>query len=336
MSIEKAHQNTWKSLSRRNSVLGLALTTLGLTAGPSYAQDSGWPRYPIKLIIPFPAGSGADLTARVVADYLWHELGQPIVSDNRPGASGNLGASLVASAKPDGYTMMLTSSSLAIVGEVYPNLSFKPATDFVGVAPVSYMATVYAASVSKGYHRIADLISASKTKKLTYASAGVGTITDLASKALSVTANLDATGIPYKGNVNAITDLLAGRVDYFLVPVAIALPFIKSGQLAAIAVAGKKRSELLPDTSTTVEQGYPSLDFAAWMAVFAPAKTPPNIVERFNGAINASLRDPEIRKRIEATGSTVFQMQPREFEEFFKAEIRRYAQLIKTVNLNGG
>jgi tripartite-type tricarboxylate transporter receptor subunit TctC len=309
----------------------LAAATIAM---PSAAEEAAWPSRPIKAIVPFPAGSAADTTGRIVMTRLAKRLGQPIVIENRPGAGGTLGSDVVAHSKPDGYTLLIHSSSHTITG-VYGKLNYDPATDLVGVAPLSFTQTVFVVAASKGYHSLNDLVTAAKAHpgKINYASAGVGTVTQLGAEALRSAGDFQATHVPFKGTGEAMSDLLAGRVDYFLAPVSMVIPYIKNGQLVPLATVDSKRSNLLPDVPTTAESGYPSVSFPIWMGLFAPAKTPRNVIEKLNAEVNEVLKEPETRKQIESSGSTATTMGVDEFASFLAEEFKRNTALVKAAGI---
>lgn len=329
-------QDRSSRLGRRRFVAGAAASlAFGGAIPRALAQDDPWPSRAVRVVVPFPAGSAADATGRIVMETLARRLGQPMVIDNRPGGAGVLGSSLVAHAKPDGYTLLVHSSSHTITPAVSSGLNFDPAADLAGITTLSFTSTVFVASAAKGYRTLDDLVTAARAKpgSINYASSGAGTVTHLAAVSLSSAAGFRAVHIPYKGSGEAISDLLAGRVDYFLSPVSIVLPMIRSGQLVALATVDAKRSRQLPETPTTAECGYPSVSFAIWMGLFAPARTPQAILDRINTETNAVLRMPEVRARIEQAGAAASGTSRGEFASLLATEFERNAALVKSAGI---
>ena len=269
----------------------LLLLGIGFVLAPFYANAQNvWPNgQTIRIIVPFTAGSGTDIIARAVADKLAPSLGSgvSVVIENKPGAGGTIGASQVAKSEPDGFTLLVHSSGHVVNPALYKNLPYDTLNDFVGVIPLAQLPNVMVTSPANGYKNLDELI-----KKYSlhpgdgnYASAGNGSATHMNAEKFRVAAKLTANHIPYRGTPEALTDVIAGRIDWFFAPIVSAYPLIKDGKLQALAVGTKTRSPLLPNVPTTIELGIPNSDYTFWVGVLAPAKTPKSIIDRLNAEI---------------------------------------------------
>ncbi|MGY2492871.1 Bug family tripartite tricarboxylate transporter substrate binding protein [Cupriavidus sp. CP313] len=308
--------------------IGRTLGVLALAAGATSAVAQGtYPNRPIKLIVPFPAGGGVDLIARTVAEKLSASLGQQVVVDNRPGASGNIGAVAVAKAAPDGYTLLLATTPMTINASSLP---FDAAKDF---APVSLLGSspfvlVVNNNVAKS---VKELVEQAKAKpgQFTYASTGLGTQQHLTGEMFKYIAGLDIVHAPYKGAPQALTDMVGGHVQMMFHGLPVVLPFLKSGQLRAVAVARKQRTSALPDVPTMTEAGYPGIDAGDWYGVVAPVGTPKEIVTRLNGEIVKIMNTPTVRDQLLSKGYEPASSSVGQFSEFIVAEQRKWSGVIK-------
>jgi tripartite-type tricarboxylate transporter receptor subunit TctC len=283
---------------RRRDIL--PFMTAVVLAGPACA----WPDQPIRMIVPFTPGGGPDLIARYVAERLPSRLGQPMVVENVPGASGNIGSQMVARAKPDGHTLMSSVNTLVMNASLYRSLPYDPVADFAPITLSAWGTLLLVAHSDQPVRTLEDLVAAAKAapNTVTYASPGVGTPHHLAMALLETTMGMELLHVPYKGSAGAVQDILAGQVHYMVLPVHVALPYVKSGKLRALAVGSRQRVALLPDVPTFGETGREGLDVDMWYGFFAPKATPDHIVERLNHEITAVLGTDEAGATFEAQG----------------------------------
>ena len=254
----------------------ILLPVLGLGLATMEAGAETWPTKPLRAIVPVGAGSTTDIIPRVVFEQLSPQLGQSIVVENRAGAGGTIGSAFVAKADPDGYTILAHGSALTISPSLYPNLSYHPARDFAAVVPFGISPSVLVVPPAKGWKTVGDLVAAAKAKPgaLNFSSVGVGSATHLSAERFRRSAGVEAVHVPFKGGAEAMTEVIAGRIDFFFGPVALVLPQIREGKLTALAVNGAKRSAALPDVPTTLEAGVADAEYPFWLGMFLPAKTP--------------------------------------------------------------
>lgn len=315
-------------------VLCIAISLLPLV---STGQDV-WPSKPIKVIVPFGPGSAADASGRAVIDLLSKQLGQPIIVENRVGAGGTIGAGVVAKAAPDGYTLLIHSNSHTVTASTYTlaQIGYDPARDLVGVAPLALTPSVFVTATSKGFATMQALIDHAKAKpdSINYASAGMGSVTHLGAERLKVAGNFTGTHIPTKSTPEAMTEVLSGRADYFLSPIGLAVPHIKAGKLVALGVSSSKRSNVLPNVPTTAEAGVVNAEYDTWMGMYAPAKTPKDILERLNREVAKVLRSPELQARYETIVMTPLIMSVDDFSVYLKKDFEMNAQLVKQAGLS--
>ena len=315
--------------------LALAATCLAaLSALPAAAQDK-WPAKPITYIVPFPAGGTTDVLARLIAQKLGPALGTTIVVDNKGGAGGSVGSEIAARATPDGYTILGgTISSHAINVGLYPKLGYDPVKSFEPITLIGTNPTVLVVNQASPYKTLQDVIAAGKAKKpLTSASAGSGTSQHLSLELLKAKAGIDITHIPYKGSAPAIQDVMAGQVDMMFDTTVVAGPHIESGKLRALAVTSAKRVPSLPNVPTVAESGVPGYEVVSWQAIFAPAGTPRPIVERLHTEIGKILREPDMQERLGKLGMQGADMTIDQIAAFQKAEVAKWAQVIKSANI---
>ncbi len=315
-----------------------ALATLGClcTLLPVMASaQAAYPNKPIRVIVPFAAGSTTDIIARAITDKMAANLGQPLVVDNRGGASGTIGQAAVASAAPDGYTLMIHSSSHTVSPSTFAKLPFDTAGDFAGVTPISSLSNVLVIAPSRNIRTLQELLAAARAKpgSLNFASAGQGSATHLNAEKFKMAANIQATNIPFKGSAEAVTEVIAGRVDYYFSPVAPVIGQIKNGQLLALAVGSPRRSSALPDVPTTAEAGVPGSEFNFWIGMMVPAKTPRDIVNRLNDEVVKALASPEVKERFAKLGADAWTLKPEQFDAYIKDEIASNAKLVKAAGL---
>lgn len=314
--------------------LAAALGAAALLPALSCAQGA-YPNKPIRVIVPFAAGSTTDIIARAITDKMSASMGQPLVVDNRGGASGTIGQAAVASAAPDGYTIMIHSSSHTVSPSTFLKLPFDTVGDFAGITPISSLSNVLVIAPSKGYKNLSELLAAARAKpgSLNFASAGQGSATHLNAEKFKMAANIQATNIPFKGSAEAVTEVIAGRVDYYFSPIAPVIGQIKSGQLQALAVGSPSRASALPEVPTTAEAGVPGSEFNFWIGMMAPAKTPREIVNRLHDEVLKALASPDVKERFTKVGADAWTLKPEQFDAYIKNEIASNAKLVKAAGL---
>jgi len=310
-----------------------ALAVGVLSSSWVFAQE--FPNKPVRIVVPFTAGSATDILARTVGQKLSELWGQQVVVDNRAGAGGTIGAGMVAKAPPDGLTLMVHSAAQAVNAFIYPSLPYDTLKDFVQVVPLAGQPNVLVTAPASGYKTVADLIADAKKKPggLNFGSAGIGSGTHVNGEKFKLAAGIDVAHIPYKGTPEALTDTMAGRIAYFFSPISAALPHVRDGKLIALGVSSAKRSSVLPNVPTIAESGLPGFDYNLWVGVFAPAGTPAEVVEKINRDVNRVLREPEVRERMTALGAEAMPMTPAEFDKFMRLEMDDAAKVVKAAGI---
>ena len=311
----------------------LAGTAAMLVAGAVIAQP--YPNHALRLIVAFPPGGTSDFVGRIVATKLSEFLGQAVVVDNRPGASGLIGTQAVAKAAPDGYTILLAPSDFTVIPSLQNPPPYDALKDFVPVGMVVDYSHVLVAHPDVAANTPAELIALAKARpgQLNYASGGNGGTNHIAGEAFKSRAGIDITHIPYKGNGPAITDLLTNRVQLLFTSMGPVEGHLKSGKLKAIAVTGKKRLPSLPDVQTIGESALPGYEFTLWYGVAAPAGTPPAIIERLNADLRRTMESPEVRDRMASLGGNLTVGSPEEFGTLIRNEILRWTKLAKDAGI---
>ena len=299
------------------------------------AAQAAYPNKPIRVIVPFAAGSTTDIIARAIADKMGASMGQTLVIENKGGASGTIGQQAVATAAPDGYTIMVHSSSHTVSPSTFAKLPFDTTSDFAGITPISSTPNVLVISPSKNIKTLQELLAAAKAKpgSMNFASAGQGSATHLNAEKFKLAGKIDATNIPFKGSAEAVTEVMSGRVDYYFSPIAPVIGQIKNGQLVALAVGSPKRASALPNVPTTSEAGVPGSEFNFWIGMMAPSKTPRDIVNRLNDEVVKALATPEVKERFAALGADAWTLKPEQFDAYIKEEIKTNAVLVKAAGL---
>ncbi|HZF85286.1 MAG TPA: tripartite tricarboxylate transporter substrate binding protein [Burkholderiaceae bacterium] len=309
----------------------VSLSTVGIQAQNAY------PSKPIRVVVPFAAGSTTDIIARAITDKMGQSMGQTLVVDNRGGASGTIGQQAVATAAPDGYTILIHSSSHTVSPSTFAKLPFDTVNDFAGVTPISSLSNALVISPAKNIKSLQELLAAARAKpgSLNFASAGQGSATHLNAEKFKLAAKIQATNIPFKGSAEAVTEVLAGRVDYYFSPIAPVIGQIKDGQLLALAVGSPKRASALPEVPTTAEAGVPGSEFNFWIGMMAPARTPREIVDRLHAEVEKALATPEVKERFAKLGADPWTLKPRQFDAYIKEEIASNADVVKAAGLAG-
>src|SRR5688572_32550518 len=269
-------------MTMRTLLIAAALLATASANAQTQPAAQDWPVRPVRVVVPFTPASATDIIARLVAEKLAAQLGTTFVVDNRPGAGGTIGMSIVAKVEPDGYTILVHSSSFTITQWTYSNLPFDTARDFSGVTPLANIPNILVIAPSKGLRSVKELVAAAKAKpgSMTYASAGMGTATQLNAERFRLGAGFDGVHVPFKGTPEALTEVITGRVDYYFCPVIAVLDLVKSGRLLALAAGSSKRSSALPDLPTTLEAGIPNSDYNFWVDMAVPSKVRRDILER--------------------------------------------------------
>jgi tripartite-type tricarboxylate transporter receptor subunit TctC len=307
---------------------------LGLLGAPARAQNA-YPSQPIRLLVPFTAGSGTDVVARTMADQLVKALGQPVITENKPGAGGTVGAGQVATAPADGHTILIHSAAHVANAALYRSLRYDTLNDFTPVTMLATLPNVLVTAPGKDFKTVQELVQKAKANpgKYTYASAGNGSATHMNAEKFRAAVGVDAVHVPFKGTPEALTEVMSGRLDWFFAPLISALPLIKDGKLIPLAVGTPKRSSVLPDVPTTLEAGYPNSDYTFWVGMFVPAKTPGPVVAKLHDETSRVLQVESVRERLRKLGAEVATMTQAQFASLVQAEAAAAAALIRTANI---
>ena len=299
------------------------------------ASAQAWPARPLRAIVPVGAGSSTDIVHRIVLEQLSEQLGQPIVVENRVGAGGSIGTAAVAKAAPDGYTLLAHGSAHTIAPALYRSLPYDPVRDFAAIVPLGSSPSVLVVSPVRGLKRAADLVAAARAQPnaLNFSSVGIGTATHLSAERFLASAGVQVVHVPFKGGAEAMSEVMAGRVDFFFGPVALVLPQVREGKLVALAVNAPKRSAALPDVPTTAEAGIADAEYPIWFGLFAPAATPRDIVERLHRETLKALQAPKLRERLAALGVDPMPMSPDEFAAYVSREVSLNTELVRKAGL---
>jgi tripartite-type tricarboxylate transporter receptor subunit TctC len=305
------------------------VTLACLSALPALAQE--YPAKQIRLVVSFPAGGGSDLVARVVAQKLAGALGQPVVPDNRAGASGNIAAEIVAKSPADGYTLLFTNSSLSISPAVFRKLNYDPVKELTAISMASSYPFALVVHPSLPVQSVKALVALAKSKpgELAYASAGGGTMSHMAMELLRIKTGINAQHLPYKGAAPATVSILAGESQLGFVVMPVAASQIKAGKLRGLGVAASTRSPAVPEVPTMQEAGVAGHEAVQWNGFFAPARTPPAILDRLHREVAKAVHLPDVRQRIEAEGATPSGSSPSEFAAFYRTEAAKWADVAK-------
>jgi tripartite-type tricarboxylate transporter receptor subunit TctC len=317
---------------RRCWIWALALAAC-IAHGEASAQS--WPSKRVTVVVPFTAGSATDIMARTVAKRLFEQLGQPFVVENRPGAGGTIGMAAVARAEADGHTVLIHSSSYTITPTTYPNTPYDTVRDLTGITPLALLPQVLVISPDKGIKTVQDLVRAAKAKpgQMNFASAGVGTATQLNAERFRLGAGIEVVHVPFKGTPEALTEVLAGRVDYYFCPVNAVLQLVKDKKLLGLAMGSSKRSAALPDLQTTLEAGVPNSDYNFWVGMAVPSKTPREIVTRLHHETAKALDDKEVRASMAKLGAEPMLLGLDEFATYIRNEVKTNATLVKAAGI---
>lgn len=304
-------------------------------AFPCATLAQSYPSKPIRLVLPFPPGAPSDLVGRTIGQKMGEQMGQNLVPDNRAGAGGSLGLSIVAKAPADGYTVMVTSPAIALTPLLYSNLTYDPLKDFAPVARLASIENVMLVHPSVPAKTLKELIALARSNpgKLNYGSGGPGTTNHLANELLRSLEKIDMVHVPYKGATLATTALMGGEVDEVIVSVASVLPLIKAGRVRPLAVLSEKRVATLPNVPTSKEAGYPNFRMSIWYGMMAPAGTPREIVARLHQEIAKAFADPTLRQHMRNAGMDPWLGTPEEMGALLRSEMSRYAKIIQSAGI---
>ena len=311
-----------------------ALAALAVWTTGALAQ--AFPAKPLRIVVPFAAGGAIDIIVRASGQQLSKELGQPVIIDNRPGASGNIGADAVAKSAADGYTLVAgTSATHAVNSALYAKLPYDIRRDFVPVAHIAGVPNVLVVTPASGMRSVADLVKQARATpdKMSYGSAGSGTSLHLAGELFNSAAQVKLLHVPYKGAAPATTDLLGGQITMMFNTVPVALPLIRSGKLTPLAVTSRKRHFALPEVPTFAELGYASVESETWVGLFAPAGTPREVVDKIAQALDRALRETSVVDLLRQQGAEPHFMDPSEFTRYVDSEITRWGGIVRATGI---
>jgi len=309
--------------------LKAAAAVLAFTTGLAAAQE--YPTKVIRFMVPFPPGTATDALARAIGPKLNEMWGQPVVVENRPGAGSVVGTSVVANAPADGYTLLMVSASHAINATLYSKLPFDPVKDFVGVTPVALIPNVLIVHPSLPVKSVKDLIALAKAKPgvLNYTSAGIGSASHLNGELFRSTAGINVVHVPFKGFADAVTEIIAGRLEMTFAPAILATPHISAGRVRPLAVSTTKRSAAFPNLPTMVEAGVKDCIFDPWFGVLVKAGTPKPIIDRLNAAMIKVLHLPEVAKQLQNQGAEPYTMAPEQFDKYLQGEVAKLGKIVR-------
>ncbi len=315
----------------RRGLLSMLFTVLASLCLPLALAQSGYPNKPIRFIVPYPGGGGADIVARMLAQKMTQSMGQPVLVENKPGASTLIGTEMLAKAAPDGYTLGLITDSHAINPSFFAKLPYDSVKDFSLVSQLVFVPLVMVAHPSLNVKTLPELIAAAKAKpgKINYASIGNGSPHNLSMEWVKSLAGIDMTHVPYKGVAPALTDLVAGQIDVMFTGSSSALPYVKAGRLNALAVSSAKRLDSFPDTPSVAEAALSEFDFMTWYGSAVPAGTPKDITQRLSREIGLALSQPDVKERLASLGVVGAPSSPDEFAAFMRKETASLARLVK-------
>jgi len=330
---KRVHMGT--QLNSKNPARLFALAALLLPVLSTSAASAAYPDRPIRIVVPFAPGGGTDVVARTLAQEMARDLGASIVIENKPGAGTILGTQAVASSEPDGYTLLMGTFANAVNPSLKASLPYDPQADFAPVALIARSFNIVVVNPKSPYHSIADLIAAAKAEpeKLSYGTYGTGTSAHLAGELFKNLAKVNLTTVPYKGAAPAITDLIGGRIQVMFTTVASAASLVQGGQLRALAVTSAQRSPAFPEVPTVAEAGVPGYSAESWYGLFAPAKTPADVLDRLNRSAAAAVQSETFRKLAVNEGLVMVASPPQELDRYFRGEEARWRKVIQDAGI---
>jgi tripartite-type tricarboxylate transporter receptor subunit TctC len=299
------------------------------------AAAEAWPTKPVRVIVPYAPGSATDIVPRTVFEQVSTQLGQTFIIDNRPGGGTTIGTNAVAKADPDGHTILVHSNAIVTTPAIQANVPYDPVREFSAITPLGNVPMVLVISPDKNIATLKDLVAAAKAKAgaLNYAAAGIGTPPHLTMERFRLAAGFEGQLVPFKGAPEALTEVVAGRVDIYFCPITPALPLIRDGKLRALAVSNTQRAVALPDVPTTVEAGFPDSDFDFWVGVFVPKQTPRDIVGKLHQELAKALENPATKEKLGKLGVEPMMMQPQDFDARVAKETDIAARLAKAAGV---
>ncbi|MBX3662592.1 MAG: tripartite tricarboxylate transporter substrate binding protein [Burkholderiales bacterium] len=317
------------------AVAVLAGAGLVLGAAPLAAQTQAYPAKPVRVVVPLAPGGGSDIVARIAAQALSDAWGQSLVIDNRPGAGGTIGTAIVAKAPADGYTALVSSSTMAIGPALFRNIGFDVLKDFAPVTLIADQPSIIAVNPKVPAKTLPELIALFKKEpgKYAFGSAGNGTASHLANELFKLSAKVDTIHVPYKSAGLATTGLLSGEIQYMVTNMATALPQVRSGRLTGVAVTSEKRVDAAPEIPTASEAGLPGFAYTTWYGMLVPAGSPAAVVQRFHGDLAKQSRDPQVAQRFSSQGLTVRVSAPQEFSKYLSGEVARWQQVVNAAGI---
>jgi tripartite-type tricarboxylate transporter receptor subunit TctC len=309
-----------------------AAALIALAAVTNVATAQNYPAKPVRFIVPYAAGGGVDIVTRTLAQKLTELFGQSVVVENRPGGNTNIGSEAVARAAPDGYLLLMASPANAVNGSLFAKLPYDTLRDFEPVSLIGYGPLVLVVHPSVPARSVQELLALCRARpgQLSYASGGNGSSQHLAGEMLKIVSKIDIVHVPYKGAAPALVDLIGGQIAFMFNNTLEVLPYVKAARLRALAVASAKRAAVLPEAPTFAESGLPGFEATVWWGVLAPAATPRDVVTRLNVEIVRALRSSDVKDRFTGLGAETVGSTPEQFEEFLKAEIAKWANVIRT------
>jgi tripartite-type tricarboxylate transporter receptor subunit TctC len=319
----------------RRWLLAFGVAACAALSIPGHAQAQDWPTKPIRVVVPLTPGSATDVMARVVFEQVSQQVKQPIVIENRPGAGNSIGMNAVAKADPDGYTILANSSTHTVSPAVRATMPLDTANDLSAIIPLGNMPVVILFNPKKGYKQLSDFVAWARANpgKANYSSAGAGNSSHLNGELFRLAAGFEAVHLPFKGAPEAMTEVVAGRADFYFSPLVNALPLMQDGQLQALAVTNSSRASALPDLPTTVQAGYPNSEYNFWAGVFLPAKTPAPIKEKLYAEIRKALDTPAVAERLKKLGADPMPLTSAEFDAQVRKEIDTNTKIAKAANI---
>ncbi len=327
-------------ITRRELIQGSAASALapalgGRTAAAQAVPPPAWPSRFVKLVVPFTPGGGIDGIGRIVGARLSERWGQQVVVENKPGAGGNIASEFVAHSPPDGYTMYITAGGLAVNRYLFASINYDPVADFAPVTLICFFPNLLVVPNSSPFHSVNDLLAQARKNpgKVTFASPGHGSSPHMSGELFKYMARVDLTHVPYRGASPAYTDVIAGRVDCTFAVMASGLPLVQSGQLRALGVTTASRVATAPEVPTIAEAGVPGYETSSWFAFFVPARTPPEIIRKMHADTVAALAEPQIKAKLDRLGVLVVGSTPEELGAHLKAEMEKWAPVIKAANI---
>ena len=306
-----------------------------IAAGGALCHAQAWPNKPIRMLVGFPAGGPTDVVARIVSDKVATQLNQRIVVDNRPGASGNIAVELLTKANPDGHTLLYSSNAIALSPGLYAKLAYDPARDVAPVTEVGAGCLIFVVHPGLPTKTVQEFVEYAKARpgQLNYASSGTGTSTHLAAVLFSQRTGIQTQHIPYKGTAPSLVDMIAGRTQFLMGAVLTAVPHVKEGRLRALAVTGSKRIASLPDLRTLDESALPGFVVTTWQGIFAPAGTPPAVLERVNAEFVKAIHSPDLKAKIEQQDMEPTGLPVKAFASAYRAELARWTKVARDAGL---